>query len=131
MDGGLVDSVPIRKSIHDGNSKHVLVLTRPKGYRKKPAHFTWLARLRYPKYEGLCAALANRPMVYNNTMDFLDELEEKGEVFVIRPESDLNVGRAERNKDKLFATYDTGFTDASACREALSTYLQDTTSRVQ
>jgi hypothetical protein len=41
------------------------------------------------------------------------------------------VGRAERNKDKLFATYDIGFADASACHEVLSTYLKDTTSKSQ
>jgi predicted patatin/cPLA2 family phospholipase len=123
MDGGLADSVPIRKSMEDGNNKHVLVLTRPKGYRKKRAHFVRLARLRYLKYKGLCEALESRHVKYNETMDLIDELEERGEVFVIRPESGLNVGRAERNKDKLYAAYDQGYTDASECYAGLCAYL--------
>jgi predicted patatin/cPLA2 family phospholipase len=123
MDGGLADSVPIRKSLEDGNSKHVLVLTRPKDYRKKRGHFVRLAYLRYPKYKGLCEALESRHTKYNETMDLIDELEERGQVFVIRPESGLNVGRAERNKDKLYAAYDQGYKDASECYPGLCAYL--------
>ena len=125
MDGGLADSVPIRKSLSDGNTKHVLVLTRPKGYRKKRSRFGRLAHLRYPRFKGLCRALASRHAVYNDTMHFIDELEVRGKVFVIRPDSELNVGRAERNKDKLYAAYDRGYEDASACYEALSAYLKE------
>lgn len=123
MDGGLSDSVPIRKSIADGNTKNVVVLTRPKGYRKKPAHHIRLAHIRYPRYKGLCEALATRDAGYNETMDFVDQLEKQGEVFVIRPWFDLNVGRAERNKDNLYAAYDTGYADASECYTALYSYL--------
>ena len=124
MDGGLADSIPIRKSLEDDNSKHVLVLTRPKGYRKNRAHLVRLAYLRYPKYRGLCEALATRHIRYNETTDLIDELEERGEVFVIRPECELKVGRAERDKDKLYAAYDQGYADASTRHAALSAYLK-------
>jgi predicted patatin/cPLA2 family phospholipase len=123
MDGGLSDSVPIRKSIADGNTKNVVVLTRPKGYRKKTARYIRLAYIRYPRYKGLCEALASRDARYNETMDFINQLEKQGEVFVIRPRFDLNVGRAERNKDKLYAAYDQGYDDASECYRALYSYL--------
>ncbi|MBW1743689.1 MAG: patatin family protein [Deltaproteobacteria bacterium] len=127
MDGGLADSVPIRKSLSDGNSKHVIVLTRPKGYRKKRSRFVRLAYLRYSKYKGLCEAFGNRHTQYNETMDFIDELEEREEIFVIRPRSELNVGRAERNKDKLYAAYDQGYADGSACYGAVCSYLNGKT----
>jgi predicted patatin/cPLA2 family phospholipase len=127
MDGGLADSIPIRKSLGDGNARHVLVLTRPKGYRKKPSRLARLAYVRYPKYGGLCDALASRHVKYNETLDLIDELEERGEVFVIRPELDLNVGRAERNKDRLYAAYDQGYADASERYAALSAYLNGKT----
>jgi predicted patatin/cPLA2 family phospholipase len=123
MDGGLADSIPIRKSLNDGNRKHVLVLTRPKGYRKKPSHFVRLARLRYPNYQGLCGAITTRHMRYNETLDLVDALEQRGEVFVIQPRRDLNVGRAERNKDRLYATYDQGYADAFKHYVALSAFL--------
>jgi len=123
MDGGLTDAVPIRKSIDDGNTRNVLILTRPKGYRKKQPRFIRFATLRYSRYKGLCEALASRHTRYNETMDFIDQLEQRGEVLVIRPRPALNVGRAERNKDKLYAAYDKGYSDASLCYKGLRSYL--------
>jgi predicted patatin/cPLA2 family phospholipase len=123
MDGGLTDAVPIRKSIDDGNTRNVLILTRPKGYRKKQPRFIRLAAMRYSRYKGLCEALASRHTRYNETMDFIDQVEQRGEVLVIRPRMALNVGRAERNKDKLYAAYDKGYSDASSCYTGLRSYL--------
>ncbi len=123
MDGGLSDSVPIRKSMDDGNKRNVLVLTRPKGYRKKRHHFLGLAAIRYARYKGLCKAMANRHIIYNDTMDFIDQHERQGELLVIRPRLPIDAGRAERNKDKLYAVYDQGYSDASACYPALCSYL--------
>jgi predicted patatin/cPLA2 family phospholipase len=123
MDGGLTDAVPIRKSIDDGNTRNVLILTRPKGYRKKQPRFIRFAAMRYSRYKGLCEALASRHTRYNETMDFIDQLEQRGEVLVIRPRLALNVGRAERNKDKLYAAYDQGYSDAATCYVGLCSYL--------
>lgn len=125
MDGGLSDSIPIRKSIGDGNRKNVLILTQPKGYRKKMLKFNGFARMRYPRFPGLCEALANRYIRYNETMDFIDTLEQQDDVFIIRPRSALPARRIERNKNKLYATYDQGYQDASESYEGLSRYLTD------
>ena len=123
MDGGLSDAVPIRKSMDDGNKRHVLILTRPKGYRKKRPRFLRFASMRYSRYKGLCEALASRHTKYNETMDFIDQLEHLSKVFVIRPRLALNAGRAERNKSKLYAAYDQGYSDASSCYARLRSYL--------
>lgn len=36
FDGGISDSIPIKKAEQDGHEKHILILTQPKGYQKKP-----------------------------------------------------------------------------------------------
>ncbi|MBN1828001.1 MAG: patatin family protein [Deltaproteobacteria bacterium] len=126
MDGGLSDSVPIRKSIEDGNQKHVLILTRPKGYRKSPSPFTWLARKLYSRYRGLCEAVAARYVGYNETMDLIDRLEQEGSIFVIRPRSPIAAGRIERSSEKLYAAYDQGYFDAEKCCRDLFSYLDRT-----
>lgn len=123
MDGGLADPIPLRKSLADGNQRHVLVLTQPKGYRKKTSDFAWLIRRRYRRYEGLSRCITARQKQYNETVERIDALEEKKEVFVIRPEKPLKAGRAERNKDKLYALYDQGYADALACYADLCAYL--------
>ena len=123
MDGGIADSVPINKSIIDGNQKHILILTQPKGYRKKPSSFARFVALRYRKFPGLCRAAANRHITYNTTMDKIDDMERNGEAFVTRPARKLIVGRFERNKDKLYNVYNLGFEDALKTWKKLCVYM--------
>ena len=124
MDGGVTDPVPLHKSIEAGNTRHVLILTRPAGYRKKalPLPVIAMARLRYPK--RLAAALEKRHIGYNHLMDEIDAKEASGEIFVIRPKIDLHVGKAERDARRLNAVYQQGMEDAGACFSDLEAYLK-------
>ena len=65
LDGGISDAIPIKKSIEDGNEKNVIILTRHKGYRKKPSKTTKLAKKIYAEYPNLIEAMANRHLMYN------------------------------------------------------------------
>ena len=123
MDGGISDSVPIRRSINDGNARHVLVLTRPKGYRKKPSPVGSLARIVYPRLPGLSDALSRRQDGYNETMGLIDEMEQSGAAFIIRPRSALPAGRIERDTGRLYATYDQGYFDTARVYDELCRYL--------
>ncbi len=123
LDGGLSDSIPIRKSMTDGNEKHVLILTRPKGYRKSSSPLLPFLCLRYRRYKGLCNAILSRNAAYNEIMAFIDDQERRGRIFVIRPGNALNVGRAERDKSRLCLAYDRGYEDAARRFADLGAYL--------
>lgn len=112
MDGGISDSVPIKKSIIDGNIKNVLILTQPKEYRKKPEPMMNFVKFKYKNYNGLITALSKRHTTYNETMDYIEELNNQGKIFIIRPQKKLQAGRVERNKHKLYGIYDQGYSDA-------------------
>jgi len=112
MDGGIADPIPIRRAIQDQVKKNVIVLTKPKGYRKKKSSFSWLPKYAYKEYTGLTTALATRYRLYNETLDYIEELEAKEEVLVIRPSRSMKVGRAERNPAKLTELYNLGYEDA-------------------
>ncbi|MBF0525364.1 MAG: patatin family protein [Deltaproteobacteria bacterium] len=127
MDGGIGEPVPLKKSIEDGNQRHVLILTRPKGYRKKASRIHWLIRRRYPLYEGLHRVFAARHKRYNETMDRIDRLESEGKVFVIRPKQLLPIGRVTRSTEKLYSVYDQGYAEARERYAALCCYLNDPT----
>ncbi|GAA0730667.1 patatin family protein [Clostridium malenominatum] len=111
LDGGIADSIPIKKSIEDGNEKNVIILTRPKEYRKTPFKHKGLVKKVYSGYDNLIEAILNRYKNYNETLDYIEKLEEEGKVFVIRPEGNIKVGRIERNKEKLEALYNMGYND--------------------
>ena len=124
MDGGMSDSIPIRKSISDGNKKNVIVLTQPKEYRKRSEKLTGLVGVRYPALKGLKTALKSRHVHYNDTIDYISDLERRGKVFVIRPETALSSGRVERDENILAADYTRGYNDAAAMYGALKTFLK-------
>lgn len=87
LDGGLADSVPIRKALYDGVKRNVIILTRQDGYRKQPARRSLrIAKILYSKYPALIRAVKNRAYYYNRTMELIEELEERGHVQVIRPQ---------------------------------------------
>lgn len=123
LDGGITDSIPIKKSIEDGNDKNIIVLTRNKGYHKKPSSLRFLVKKVYAEYPGLQEAIFNRYKMYNETLELIDKLEKEGRVFVIRPSVPVTVGRAEKNAWKLTELYDMGYKDAENSMEALKEWL--------
>lgn len=112
LDGGIADSLPIGRARDLGYDNNVVVLTRNKGYRKsdKPSFVPPFA---YMKYPALRDALRRRNMEYNKQIALIEELEERGEIVVIRPERPIEVGRMERSIKRLTALYDEGYELAS------------------
>lgn len=127
FDGGIAAPIPIDQSILDGNERHIVVLTQPATYRKKPFRYAWLAKRVYPRYPGLVKALTDRARVYNETLDRLEAMEREGRVLIIRPSADLAVGRMEKNEQKLEALFQLGYEDARRTEEQLSKWLQEQT----
>lgn len=125
LDGGLADSVPIRRALQSGNEKIVLVLTRNPGYRKKPISkgTVKLYRRAYKKYPNLVHAAIYRNHVYNKTMELVERLEEEEKIFVIRPLVPT-VSRLERDETALTAFYQHGYNLMKRQREALKRYLE-------
>ena len=108
LDGGIVDSIPIQYALEQGYENIVVVLTRNKGYRKKPGSMK-AAKLFYRKYPALQKALSERNAVYNRTMDLIESLEDQGKITVIRPHKPVEVGRMEKDIAKLTALYEEGY----------------------
>ena len=123
LDGGISDSIPIKKSIADGNKKNVVILTRDSTYRKGKNSLMPIIKLKYKKYPNFVKSMADRYIVYNEILDFIKELEDNGDVFVIRPKNPVNIGRTEKNREKLEALYNDGYNDAKDCYEELLKYL--------
>ena len=125
LDGGITDSIPIKKSIEDNHEKNVVILTRDKNYRKSKPGFISILKMKYKKYPNLIKALENRYKMYNNTLDFLEEKRKENKVFIIQPKEPVNISRVEKNKDKLKALYDQGYNDAKEKYEELIKFLNE------
>lgn len=112
LDGGIADSIPIMRARDLGYDNNVVVLTRNKGYRKSDK-LSFVPPLVYRKYPALRDALRRRNMEYNKQIALVEELEERGDIVVIRPERPIEVGRMERDVKRLIALYDEGYDLAS------------------
>lgn len=115
LDGGIADSIPLRRASEQGFDNGLVVLTRNKGYRKshRAIRLPWFI---YRKYPHLRAALSHRNQLYNEQLALVERLEAEGRVTVIRPERPIEVGRIERDTRKLAALYDEGYVLANALK---------------
>lgn len=124
LDGGIADPIPLRQSVTDGNGKHVVVLTKEEGFVRRPSSTNSLIKLRYRKYPKVYELMANRHVDYNETMAYVERMQEAGKAFVIRPRKASDVGRIEKDREKLLALYEEGYRDAESCYEELKAYLE-------
>lgn len=127
LDGGIADSLPVRRALSGGSRKLVVVLTQPVGYRKdlkeKEGLSDRLCRIRYARYPEFIDTLLKRNQGYNETLDYIDQLEKDGVALVIRPEAQQGLSRLERDPVRLSALHQSGLTDGLALRERLETFL--------
>ncbi len=123
LDGALADSIPVLKAKEIGYDRIIVVLTKPQNYRKKKRP-SWIPKLFYRKYPNLIKAINNRYKMYNETMDIIEDLESKKEIFVLRPSKDLKLSRVEKDKEKIQALYDLGIKDFKDNLKSLKKYLK-------
>lgn len=108
LDGGIVDSIPVQRAIDMGYNNNVVILTRNKGWKdngkdRKVPHYV------YKNYPRLRVALSRRHLAYNQQIELVNKLEESGQIKCIRPLRPIEVGRIEKDIDKLERLYEEGF----------------------
>ena len=123
LDGGIADSIPVRAAMEMGYDKLIVILTQPADYVKGPMNEA-LIRAYYRQYPNLVRTLINRHTTYNAQSEDVRRLEAEGRVFVIRPESKLNIDRLEKKPERLKAVYEIGLADGNAKMDALAAYLR-------
>lgn len=123
LDGGIADSIPIDYMESLGYDKIIVILTRPKNYRKRKAT-KWVYALRYWRFPKLVEAMANRHEQYNQSLDKLEQLEKDGKVIIVRPSESIKVGRLEKSKDKIQEIYQLGKKDIQMLLDKVYHYLE-------
>ena len=114
LDGGILCSIPIEKSIADGNDFHVIVLTRNAGFVKPPMGHMGIVRALYRKLPAVAEALARRHTVYNEQLALCEQLEREGRAVIIRPENPVGDNRTSSDTAALLALYDEGMENGNA-----------------
>lgn len=125
LDGGIIDSVPHRFMMEQGYDRNVVVLTQPKGYRKKKTSALPLMKLVLKKYPKIYEAMSVRHLRYNEQMDEIDRLEREGKIYVVRPEMALGISRTEDDPEELERVYQLGRAEGFKCLEEIKKFLNE------
>ncbi|WKA50469.1 patatin family protein [Planococcus liqunii] len=123
MDGGVADPIPIRKALADSVTKPIIVLTKEKGYRKKKNSFARLMPALYRQFPGMVKSMESWSVRYNETMEFIEELEAEGKALVIQPSKFYKINSMERDIEKLTELYDQGYRDAEERMEEIIKFI--------
>lgn len=124
LDGGVGDAIPWRRAL-DRCDRVIVVLTRPRTYRRKPDRMMNLIRRRYREYPAFVEAMEGRAEAYNRDRAMLFRAERAEKLLVIAPRSTLGVARTERDTEKLRLLWAEGYQTAVDRMEEIRDYLRD------
>lgn len=124
LDGALADSIPVRYFEGLGYDRNIIILTQPKGFRKRKDKAFPLMNLKYRDYPELVQTMEKRHIRYNQTLSYISQKEQKGKLLVIRPDSPLPVSRTEKNPEKLRQAYEMGRQEAERRKDEIKDYLK-------
>ncbi|MEA4900935.1 patatin family protein [Desulfitobacterium sp.] len=108
IDGGLGGGIALDIAKRDKMQKFFVILTREKGYRKRPLKFKGAIKAYYRKYPLVAEAMINRYVKYNQTLEELEQLEREGKAFLVYPDI-MPVSNREINFNKLSESYKLGY----------------------
>ncbi len=124
LDGGVCDSVPVKKFMEMGYDRIIVVLTKTKGYLPKP-NSAFLSKKMYKQYPQFADALITRHLRYGENLRYVNEMEDNGEILVIRPTREVDISRTEKNLAKIWEIYDLGRENAEERIDEVKAWLQN------
>lgn len=123
LDGGTSAPIPFAKAFEDGCEKVLVVLTRERGYVKKPESFRKLYHRIYRNYPGMIEALDHRHEIYNRSLAALRCLETEGKALVIAPKKPLGLSRFEKDIENLKVAYHKGYQETEELEGDIPKFL--------
>ena len=111
LDGGMSDSVPVKFAEDLGCDRILVICTQPYGYRKKKNSMMPILKHLLKDYPELVKTMAERHIMYNAEMDYLDRCAESepDRIRVIRPSEALNIKKVVHDPKEIQRVYDIGY----------------------
>lgn len=122
FDGGLSDPIPFKKAFEMGCDKVVVVISRPKEYRKSKQKLLPIIKAALKKYPEVYKAISVRHEVYNRQLEEALELEKQGKVLILAPKDCYGVNTLTRNPESLEKLYNEGVSCANRNLDALRAF---------
>ena len=108
LDGGIADSIPLKYFENEGFTKNIVILTQPKGFKKKLTKLMPVFKATMRKYPAIIEGMSKRHLMYNQELEYITQQQEEGKCMVICPSDTLPIGRTEQTPKKMQFVYDMG-----------------------
>ena len=108
LDGGIADSIPLRYFESEGFKKNIVILTQPKGFKKKLTKLMPVFKATMRKYPAIIEGMSKRHLMYNRELEYITQQQMAGNCLVICPSDTLPIGRTSLNAKKMQHVYDMG-----------------------
>lgn len=118
VDGG----IPLTAAEDAGFEKVLVVLTRERGYVKRPERFPSFYQRTFRRYPAVADALLTRWRRYNATRERLFEMERQGRAYLFAPET-MPIANGERSVAKLAAAHELGLDQVRREMPAIRAFL--------
>ncbi|HDQ03029.1 MAG TPA: patatin family protein [Deltaproteobacteria bacterium] len=107
-DGGMADSIPVRRAYELGANKIVVLRTRPSDYIKKQSRLTFIFSLYFRKYPHLVEKFKLRAHNYMESVNFIHKPPKGVRVNELAPPSNSGLSRITQNQAALRTNYEAG-----------------------
>ena len=111
FDGALSDPVPVKKAFEEGCERVVLLLTKPRDFRRVSLSDIKIAERIAKKYPAAAEGLKLRAERYNSSLELAEKYEKEGRLIIVAPDDTCGVDTLTRDKENLVRLYDKGLAD--------------------
>lgn len=110
----------MKKLFQPGCDKVVLILTKPRDFRRAPDKDRKLASRIYKKYPLAAAQLEQRAEKYNTGVDLAKRYEKQGKLLIVAPDDTCGMDTLTRNSEAMRRFYEKGIQDGEKIAAFLS-----------
>lgn len=121
FDGGVSDSLPVKKAIENGCDRLVIILSKPLNFVMEPQKHMPAIRVILHRYPRIATALERRYIMYNHEHDIVMKLAARKKVFLFAPAEKLSTYTMDT--EVLDRLYREGLKDAATRIPAMMDYL--------
>lgn len=123
-DGGVSDAIPVQRALADGCDKVVAILSKPRGFVKKPEGMRLFYSTMCRKFPNTVRALNERHIMYAKGQKRLYDLEKDGKAFIFAPSAPPKMSTYTMDRAVEQQLYDLGLRDFNTARQQFKSFLQ-------
>lgn len=124
-DGGIADSIPVRKALADGCQKIIFLSSKPADYVKQPEKSRGLCRLLLGRRFGrMVDTLDKRHINYKESMDIIKKMEAEGSCMSFYVPGHIKISTFTTDPVTMQQLYDAGVKDAKERIDELKSFME-------